>query len=106
MDDAPGPDEVRQALAEARYDTSPLGMGKNWVTGVGGLPAFIRAIAHALLHAGHSESQAIQMAVGVVKNWASGQGHVTPKTRAKAAAALAEWEAKKAASHAKSAGKS
>jgi hypothetical protein len=102
MDDAPGPDEVRQALAEARYDTSPLGMGKNWVTGVGGLPAFIRAIAHALLHAGHSESQAIQMAVGVVKNWASGQGHVTSKTRAKAAAALAEWEAKKAAAHAKS----
>ncbi len=49
---------------------------------------------------GHAESQAIQMAVGVVKNWASGQGNVTAKTRAKAAAALAEWEAKKAASHA------
>jgi phage portal protein BeeE len=94
-------DEVRQALAEVRYDTSPIGMGKNWVSGVGGLPAFIRAIAHALIRDGHPESQAIQMAVGVVKNWASGQGHVSPKTRAKAAAAVAEWEAKKAASHAK-----
>lgn len=94
-------EELRQALAESRYDTSPIGTGKNWVTSVGGLPAFIRAIAHALIRAGHSESQAIQLAVGVVKNWASGQGHVTSKTRAKAAAALAEWEAKKAASHAK-----
>jgi HK97 family phage portal protein len=98
-------DEVRQALDEARYDTSPLGAGKNWVSGVGGLPAFIRAIAHALMRTGHDESQAIQMAVGVVKNWASGQGNVTAKTRAKAAAAVAEWEAKKAASHAKTAAK-
>ncbi len=70
-------EEIRLALDEARYDTSPLGMGKNWVSGVGGLPAFIRAIAHALIRNGHSESQAIQIAVGVVKNWASGQGHVT-----------------------------
>jgi uncharacterized protein YdaT len=75
-------------------------MGKNWVTSVGGLPSFIRAIAHALIRNGHSESEAIQLAVGVVKNWASGEGHVTAKTRAKAAAALAEWEAKKAAAHA------
>jgi HK97 family phage prohead protease len=83
-----------------RYDTSPIGDAPNWVTNVGGLPAFIRAIAHALIRSGHSESQAIQLAVGVVKNWASGQGHVSAKTRAKAAAAVAEWEAKKAASHA------
>lgn len=81
-----------------RYDVTPIGEAPNWVTKVGGLPLFIRAVAHALIRAGHSESQAIQMAVGVVKNWASGEGHVTPKTRAKAAAALAEWEAKKAAS--------
>ena len=54
----------------------------------------------ALIRAGHSESQAIQIAVGVVKRWAAGLGNVTAKTRAKAAAALAEWEAKKAASHA------
>lgn len=84
----------------ARYDTSPIGEKKNWVTDVGGLPAFIRAIAHALIRDGHSESEAIQMAVGVVKNWAAGGGHVKPETRAKAAAAVAEWEAKKAKAHA------
>lgn len=96
-------DEVQAALtaaAESRYDTSPLGMGKNWVTSVGGLPRFIRAIAHALIRNGHSESNAIQIAVGVVKNWAAGGGDVSAKTRAKAAKALAEWEAKKAAAHA------
>ena len=102
----PTDEEIRLALDEAaRYDVSPVGMGKNWVTGVGGLPLFIRAIAHALIRNGHTESEAIQLAVGVVKNWAAGEGHVTAKTRAKAAAALAEWEAKKAASHANSAGK-
>lgn len=84
---------------EPRYDESPIGLGKNWVTDVGGLPLFIRAIAHALIRNGHHESEAIQMAVGVVKNWASGEGHVTAKTKAKAAAALAEWEAKKGAAH-------
>lgn len=83
-----------------RYDVSPLGEGKNWVTSVGGLPLFIRAVAHALIRNGHSESQAIQIAVGVMKNWASGRGDVSAKTRAKAAKALAEWEAKKAAAHA------
>jgi len=105
-DGEPTDDELDQAILdvdEQRYDVSPIGMGKNWVTGVGGLPLFIRAIAHALIRNGHSESEAIQLAVGVVKNWASGEGHVTAKTRAKAAAALAEWEAKKAASHAKAA---
>lgn len=86
--------------AGLRYDESPIGTGHNWVTSVGGLPLFIRAIAHALIRDGHSESQAIQLAVGVVKNWAAGKGKVTAKTRAKAAAAVAEWEAKKGASHA------
>lgn len=103
-DDDADDDELEQVLLdveENRYDVSPIGMGKNWVTGVGGLPLFIRAIAHALIRNGHTESEAVQLAVGVVKNWASGEGHVTAKTRAKAAAALAEWEAKKAASHAK-----
>lgn len=86
--------------AGLRYDESPIGTGKNWVTSVGGLPLFIRAIAHALIRDGKSESEAIQLAVGVVKNWAAGKGKVSAKTRAKAAAAVAEWEAKKGASHA------
>lgn len=83
-------------------DTSVIGMGKNWVTKVGGLPLYIRAIAQALIRSGHSESQAIQLAVGTVQNWARGGGKVKPETRARAAAALAEWEAKKAAAHATS----
>jgi hypothetical protein len=89
---------------EVKYDTSPVGTEggrQNWVDKVGGLPAFIRAIAHALIRNGHSEQNAIQIAVGTVKRWASGGGKVTAKTRAKAAAALAEWERKKASSHGK-----
>lgn len=78
-------------------DTHPIGLGKNWVTKVGGLPEYIRAIAHALLLKGHGEQDAISLAVGTVKRWAAGGGNVTAKTRATAAAAVAEWEAKKAA---------
>lgn len=82
-----------------RYDVSPLGAGKNWVNKVGGLPDFARAIAHALIRDGHSESEAVQLAIGVLKNWASGKGNVKPETRARAAAAVARWEAMKAAAH-------
>jgi 8-oxo-dGTP pyrophosphatase MutT (NUDIX family) len=81
-------------------DTTSFGAGKNWVSKVGGLPAYIRAVAHAFARQGHSESEAIERAVGVVRNWAEGKQHVTPATRARAAKAIAEWEAKKAASHA------
>jgi 8-oxo-dGTP pyrophosphatase MutT (NUDIX family) len=81
-------------------DTAPFGAGKNWVNKVGGLPAYIRAVAHAFARQGHSESEAIERAVGVVRNWAEGKQHVTPATRARAVKAIAEWEAKKAASHA------
>jgi HK97 family phage portal protein len=87
--------------SQRRFDVSPLGNGHNWVQEVNGLPLYIRAIAHALIRAGHGEQEAVQLAVGAVQNWASGHQHVTPETRAKAGAALAEWEAKKAASHAK-----
>lgn len=90
-------DEVK-VLTEAKYDTSPVGTpgGKpNWVDKVGGLPPFIRAIAHALIRNGKTEQNAIQIAVATVKRWAAGGGKVTAKTRAKAAATLAEWERKK-----------
>jgi HK97 family phage prohead protease len=88
---------------EAKYDTSPVGEPggrQNWVDKAGGLPSFIRAIAHALIRNGHSESRAIAIAVGQVKRWARGGGKVSEKTRAKAAEALAEWERKKASAHA------
>lgn len=84
---------------EVKYNTGPVGEpgGKqNWVDKVGGLPKFIRAIAHALIREGKDDSTAIRMAIGTVKRWAAGGGDVTAKTKAKAAKALAEWEAKKA----------
>jgi len=80
-------------------DTKPFGAGDNWVNKAGGLPAYIRAVAHAFTRKGMPESQAIQRAVGVVRNWAEGKGGVTAQTRARAAAAIAEWEAKKAKAH-------
>lgn len=80
-------------------DVTPIGEGKNWVNKVGGLPLYIRAIAQALIRNGHSESEAIQIAVGTVQRWARGEGKVTPATRTRAAAALAEWERKKAQAH-------
>jgi hypothetical protein len=80
-------------------DTSVIGTGRNWVTEVKGLPLYIRAIAHALLRHGHSEQDAIRLAVGTVHRWAAGKGGVTKATRARARAALAEWERKRAQAH-------
>lgn len=85
-------------LAKGRLDWSPK---KNWVEEVGGLPKYIEDIAVALIRDhGFTRERAIATAVNRVKKWAAGVGNVTPKTRAKAAAALAQWEAKKARSHA------
>lgn len=69
------------------------------------LPAYIQNIAHALLRAGHDESEAISMAVAAVKRWSQGKGafghkgKVTPVVQAAAAHALAEWEKLKASHH-------
>lgn len=84
-------------------DTSPTGTGNNWVTKAGGLPRYIRAIAHAMKRNGRSESQAVQIAIGICKRWAKGLGNVTAATKARAAAAIAEWEALKARGHVASA---
>lgn len=81
--------------------TKPLGPGPNWVTKadpVNGLGPYIRAIANALRRSGHSEQDAVRLAVGVVKRWAAGGGNVTAPTRARAAKAVAEWEALRAKS--------
>jgi hypothetical protein len=74
----------------------------NWVARGGGLPAYVQHIAHDLMEKrGKSESQAIQMAIGIVKRWARGGGNVDANTRAAAAKAVAEWEALKAKAHAR-----
>jgi hypothetical protein len=88
---------------------TPAGPGL-WKVKMLELPAYIQHIAHALLRGGRAadESQAIQMAVGIVKKWAAGiptgggatHKHVHPDVQAAAAKAVAEWEAKRAIAHA------
>lgn len=70
----------------------------NWVEedAVGGLPEYICRIARAVHESGKTISQSIAIAVGRVKTWARGGGGVNSDTRAKAAKALAQWEAAKA----------
>src|SRR5215475_12439463 len=67
------------------------------------LPAYVELVAHHLIAQGHSESKAIQMAIGIVKNWAAGHdGHgnrVHADVQAAAVKAVAQWEAAKAAAH-------
>src|SRR6266700_1443429 len=62
------------------------------------LPAFIQHVAKDLMAGGMPESEAIATAISQCKKWAVGGEGVKPETRAKAAAAIAEWEALKAKS--------
>lgn len=74
-------------------DRSPK---KNWVEEAGGLPSYIERIAkHLHYERGMTIGHAIAAAVNRVKKWAAGGDNVKPDTRAKAAKAVAEWEAKK-----------
>lgn len=68
----------------------------NWVEDVGGLPNYICQIARAIARGGRTIDAAIPMAINTVKKWAAGGGDVSPAVRARAAAAVAQWEAKKA----------
>jgi hypothetical protein len=95
--------ELEIRLAKGRLDWSPK---KNWVENAGGLPKYIEDIALALIRDhGMTREHAIPVAINRVKKWAAGVGDVKPDTRAKAAAALAEWEALKAKSKGKTAAK-
>lgn len=78
----------------------------NWVERAGGLPNYIERIAkHLHYEKGMSISRAIAVAVNTVKRWAAGgtvtehgtTKRITPKTQAQAAAAVAEWQAKRKA---------
>lgn len=86
--------ELIVALAKkGRLDWSPK---SNWVEDAGGLPKYIEDIAVALIRDhGYTRERAIATAVNRVKKWAAGGGDVKADTKAKAAKALAEWEAKK-----------
>lgn len=81
------------ATSSASLDRSPK---KNWVENAGGLPPYVRKLARAIAKRGHSLSSAIAIAISRVKKWAAGGGDVDADTRAKAAKAVAQWEAAKA----------
>ncbi len=61
------------------------------------LPNYVENIAHALLRAGHSEQEAIAMAIAAIKRWSTGRGafghkgKVRPEVQQAASAALKEW---------------
>lgn len=74
--------------------------GKNWVEQNGGLPQYICEIAKSILEDGKMNvSRAIATAVSRVKVWAAGGGGVKPAVKAKAAAAVAQWENLKSKAH-------
>ncbi len=74
----------------------------NWVDYEGGLPAYIEEVAKSLHEKrGMTIQRAIATAVSRIKKWAAGEGDTNPDTKAKAAAALAQWEKMKASSNAK-----
>lgn len=68
------------------------------------LPFYVQHVAHKLIAQGHSESEAIAMAIAIIKKWAAhkpsgGEKSVHSDTAAAAAKAVAEWEADKASAH-------
>ncbi len=79
--------------SSASLDASPK---KNWVENGGGLPPYVRKIARGVMKSGKSKSSAIAIAISRIKVWAGGGGGVDAGTKAKAAKALAAWEALKA----------
>jgi hypothetical protein len=81
------------------------GKHDNWIEEQGGLPKYIDCRARAIYWSGSATgpeavSRAIRIAVGVTEDEAAGKRNVTPKTRAMAQAAVAEWNRKRAAARA------
>lgn len=69
----------------------------NWLEKVGGLDPYLEKIAAAIHERrGKSISNSIQIAWGMIRKWAAGGGDVNADTRAKAAKAVANMEAKRA----------
>lgn len=86
--------------SSASLDRSPK---SNWVENSGELPAYVREIARSIEKTGKSLDSAIAIAISRIKVWAAGGGNVSAKTQAKAAKALAEWEALKGKNKARTA---
>lgn len=89
---------------DKHYPTLERAPGKkdNWVEQTGGLPPYIDKIArHLHYERGMPIGRAIATAVSRCRLWAAGGDGVKADTQAKAAKALAQWEAKKAKARAK-----
>lgn len=86
------------ATSSASLDASPK---KNWVENAGGLPPYVRKLARAIMKTGKSKSSAIAIAISRAKKWAAGGDGVNADTKAKAAKAVAQWEAAKGKNKAK-----
>lgn len=100
--DEGSPDDVDAVTAAVHAQMAAIRTAANWVqqTGTGHLPAYIKKIEKALRRNGMPEQRAIATAVATVKRWCAGGGGVKADTRAKACAAVTEWEAKRAEAHA------
>lgn len=86
-------------MAGSKSKGRPLGTHPLW--GWTSLPVFFRERTRDIaVSRGRPESawtsEDIAAAVRLSKRWAAGEGKVSLKTRARAAAAVAEWERKKA----------
>lgn len=87
------------------FDKSPR---SNWVERAGGLPKYIERIAVHVAGKGKTDSQAIAIAVATCRKWcATGEVYQWPGiqminlgSRSEACAAIAEWDAKRAAARA------
>lgn len=108
--------EARAALREvasAAYPGLDRSPKENWVDKAGGLPRYIERIAkHLHYEKGKEIGHAIAIAVNVVKKMCAsgdtnfpGKQNVNAKSRSQACAAVAQWEAKKGKSKAKTAAK-
>ena len=88
-------EEDLQDIELGRLNWSPR---KNWIEIVNGdLPKFITDVALGIMRGtGYPRERAIPIAISRIKVWARGGGGVNADTVAKAAAALAAWEALKA----------
>lgn len=85
-------------VALGKLERSP-GKNDNWIESVGKLPAYIEEVANSLhTKRGMTISRAIATAISRIKVWAA-TGEAD--TKAKAVAALAQWEALKAKAKAK-----
>lgn len=83
-----------------QLNTRPLGTEPLW--GFTSLPSFYRGLTRSVAQSrGKSteewDGEDIAAAIRTSRRWAGGDGTVTHRTRARAASANAEWEAKKRA---------